>query len=159
MVFSSRWCGHLAQPEDGGGECDDGAVVSSGFLVAGSDAAELLEPGEAAFDEMALLVELPVERVLGGSRGVVGDHRLGIHGGDDCPEVVGVIGGVSQHDLGLVPADQAGSLRHVASVTAGQVEGDRTAKPTHGQVDLGAQASSRAAKRLIFSPFFAPAAC
>src|SRR5690606_34950232 len=32
-------------------------------------------------------------------------------------------------------------------------------QPTHGHVDLGAQAAARTAKGLIFSPFFAPEAC
>ncbi len=40
------------------------------------------------------------------------------------------------------------------------MEADRAAQSPYGQVDLGAQAASRAAKGLIFRPpFFAPEAC
>jgi hypothetical protein len=63
----SRFCGHLSEPQDDGGESDDGEVVARGFLEAGGDASELLELGEAAFDEMALGVEVAVERMFEGT--------------------------------------------------------------------------------------------
>lgn len=139
---NARSCGHLTDPQDGGGERHHGEVVSGCFLVACGDAPELLELGEAALNEVALLVELPIEGVLGGPGRVVGDHRLGVHGGDDDPDVIGIIGGVGEHDLGALALDQGGGLGRVAFVTARQVEGDRATKASHGQMDLSAQAAA-----------------
>jgi hypothetical protein len=45
-------------------------VVSSGFLVARRRAPELLELADAAFDEMPLSMEMPVERQAAGAGGV-----------------------------------------------------------------------------------------
>ncbi len=54
------FCGHLSQPKDDGGDGDDGEIVASGLFEAGGDAPELLETREAAFDEVALGVEMLV---------------------------------------------------------------------------------------------------
>ena len=63
----------MEPPDDDG---SDGDCSHEGFDVAveaGCDAAELLEFAEAAFDQVALCVEVLVERVLAGSGGVVWD--------------------------------------------------------------------------------------
>ena len=130
-----------------------------GFLEAGGDAAELLEAGEAALDEVALAVELAVEGVSAGALWRVGDDGGGAAAGDELAEVPGVVGAVGQHDLGRQPRDQGGCLRHVAAMTGGEVKGDRVAEPAHGQVEFGARAPAGTAKRLIRSPFLAPLAC
>src|SRR5690606_32472972 len=70
-----------------------------------------------------------------------------------------VIGRVGYDDLGRQVLDQGIALRCIALLTCGECEADRTAETAHGHVDLGAQAPTGAAKGLIFSPFFAPAAC
>ena len=49
------------------------SASTCGLLEASCDASELLEPGEAALDEMALGVEVRVERVFLGARGIVGN--------------------------------------------------------------------------------------
>jgi len=64
------------------------------FFEASGDTPEVLELAEAAFDEMALGVEVLVERVFFGARGVVrndGDRALV---GDGLAQMVAVIGGV-----------------------------------------------------------------
>jgi hypothetical protein len=71
-----------------------------------------------------------VERVLLGARGVVGNNSEGAFVGNRLAEMVGVIGSVGDDDLG------GGS-----------------------QMDLGAQAATRASDGLIRSPLFAPLAC
>lgn len=74
--------------------------MAGGFLEACSDAAELLELAEAAFDEMALGVEMLVERIFPGARRVARDHGDSALVGDGLTEVVGVVGGVGHDDLG-----------------------------------------------------------
>ena len=155
-----RWCGQLPEPWDGGGESDNGKVVSSGLLEAGGDAAELLELAEAALDQMALRAEVLVEGVLAGAGRVVGDDSDRALGGDRLGPRVGILGGIGHDDLGGQALDQGVSLRIVAALSAGQGEAHGSTQTPDSQVDLGAQATAGAAKGLIFSPpFLAPAAC
>ncbi len=92
------------------------------FSNRGGDATELLELGEAAFDEVTLGVEVLVDGVLFRARGIVRDHCGGALGGDGLAEVVGVIGGVGHHHLGRETFDQWTCLRHVPSVAGGERE-------------------------------------
>jgi len=108
---------------------------------------------------VALLIEVPIERQLGGSGRTVWDDGDGTGGNNGGTEVIGVIGRVGHHDGGALKAEKGRGLRHVAFLPGGQTDADGTAKPTDGDVDLSAQATAGAAKGLIFSPFFAPAAC
>jgi hypothetical protein len=76
---STRQCGYLSHPEDDGSESDDGAVISSGLFEAGGDAAELLKFGDAAFNEMALGMEMFVNgylRARDGSLGITASALL-----------------------------------------------------------------------------------
>ena len=104
-------------------------------------------------------VELTIERMLLGARGIVRDHRLCPGAGDGVAEMIGVVCGISEHGSGSVIGKQGGGLWHVAAMAGGQDKTSRTAQTPHGQVDLGAQPTSRTADGLIRSPFFAPAAC
>ena len=105
------------------------------------------------------MVELSVEAVLGSSGRVVWDHCDGVHSCDELAEVIGVVGGIGEHDPGALARHKSGSFGYVTFVATGQMKSDRTTKASYGQVDFGAQAATRSAKRLIFSPLFAPAAC
>jgi hypothetical protein len=51
----------FAEPEDECREVESGPVAGGEFVEAGRDGAELLEPVEAAFDDVAGLVEVAVE--------------------------------------------------------------------------------------------------
>lgn len=53
--------GRFPEPEDERGEADAGLVAVGEFVEAGGDRAELLEAVEAAFDDVAGLVEVAVE--------------------------------------------------------------------------------------------------
>jgi len=70
------------------------------FFEAGCDATELLELAEAAFHEMALGMEMFVERIFEGSRGVVGDDGGRALGCDGLAQVIRVIGRIGHDDLG-----------------------------------------------------------
>src|ERR1700690_3581527 len=74
--------------------------------------------------------------------------------------MIGIIGCVGHDDLGRQSLNQGGGLRRVALLTCGKREPHRTSQASNGHVNLGAQATARAADRLIFRPpFLAPAAC
>jgi hypothetical protein len=50
-----------SEPEDDGGDDEFGAPVGEAFGVAGGEVAELFEPSEAAFDDVAVAVGVGVE--------------------------------------------------------------------------------------------------
>ena len=101
-----------------------------------------------------------VEGMLAGTRRVVGDNGRGAFGGNRLAPRIGVVGGVGYDEVGGQAPDQGVGLRAVAALAAGQGEPYGRPQATHGQVDLGAQAATGAAKGLIFRPpFLAPAAC
>lgn len=152
-------CGQLFEPQDGGGDGDDGEEVAGGLLVAGGDTAELLEFGEATLDQVAFLVELSMERMLLRPRWVVGDDRDSTCLGDGLTEVVGVVGGIGQRGGGSILAEQSRSLRHIAALAGGEDNPGWATQAADGQVDLGAQAAAGSANGLMLRPLFAPAAC
>ena len=155
----ARFRGQLPEPKDGGGDGDDGEEIAGGLFVACGDAAELLELGEAAFDQVAFLVELAVERMLLRARWIVGDDGDSTGLGDGLAEVVGVVGGIGQHGGGPILAEQRCGLRHIATLTGSEDDPGRTPQAADGEVDLGAQTAAGSANGLILRPFFAPAAC
>src|SRR5258705_8907964 len=72
--------------------------------------------------------------------------------------MIGVVGCVGHDDLVSLPASSR--LRCIALLTCGQREPHRTSQASNGHMNLGAQATARAADRLILRPpFLAPAAC
>ena len=81
--------------------------------------------------------------------------------GDSFSDLVAVIGGVGHDDLGWQALDQGQGLWRIAHLAGGEMETDRTAQASDGQVDLGAQATSGTTNGLIFRPpfFSAPEAC
>jgi hypothetical protein len=70
------------------------------FFEAGRDTSELLELGEAAFDEVALGVEMLVKRMLEGARRVVGNDGNSLFIGDCLSQSVAVIGRIGDDDVG-----------------------------------------------------------
>ena len=154
-----RLCGQLPDPQDDIRDCDDSEIISCGFLEAGCNPAELFELRKAAFDEMSLGIEIFVERIFLCAGGVVGDDGHCLFVRDGVTQAIAVVGGIGHDDVGGQTFDQGFGLRRVALLARGQCETDRASEAAHGHVDFRAQASTRAAKGLIFSPFFAPAAC
>jgi hypothetical protein len=137
-----RWCGHLSQPQDDCGECDYGEIVSGGLFEARCDSSELFEFAEAAFDQMALGIEVLIKRMFFGARGVAGNDGDGVFVIDGLAEVVSVISGVCHDNLGGEAIDERGRLRDIAHLARGEREPHRTAKASHSKVDLGAQTAA-----------------
>lgn len=55
-------CEHLSDPQDGCCDCYDGKIVSGCLVESCRDASELLELGEAAFDQVTLGIEVFFDR-------------------------------------------------------------------------------------------------
>ena len=130
-----------------------------GLLIARCHTAKLLELAEAAFDKVALGIEVSVERVLESTRGIVGNDRLGSFGADGLADVVGIVGGIGDDDVGRCAVEKCPGLRSVALVAGGENEADWAAQPADGKMNFSGQAAARASDGLIVSPPFAPLAC
>jgi hypothetical protein len=148
----------------------------------------LLEASEAAFDDVALAVDLPVEAggpAAPGSAPVAVGNLVGSFGdgvrdataaqvGADFPRAVALVGddmvgagarptGTGARDVnGVQDVLEAGA---VVGVAAGQDEAEWPAVPVGREVDLGAQSSTGPAEGvitrfvLVEGPLFPPVAC
>ncbi|NYD51630.1 hypothetical protein BJY14_007736 [Actinomadura luteofluorescens] len=164
----------MVEPEDEAGDGDDGAVVGGEFVVAGGQAAEAFELVEAAFDDVAAAVAVPVEAAAAVSAAGAGGELVAAFGDGvrDAPPaqlVADDAGGVAlvgdqvpgpgarsarpgpRDGDGFDDLDQPGA---VVDVAGGEGEGQRQAAPVAGQVDLGGQSAAGSPERL---PEFLPA--
>jgi hypothetical protein len=144
------------------GESDKGPEVPGGLLAAQRDALEALHFPDQLLDAGAR----PVERLRKESRpvrlvGLKGDHRR------DAAFARGRA--VGSRGIALVADRRPGrevrpkieehlELHAVAGLALGQMEGERLAVEIGLEVDLGREASARAAERLTVLPPLAPAA-
>src|SRR3954466_13546363 len=72
--------GIFSEPQDDGGDDQGGAKVGGSFGVAGGQGPELLEAGEAAFDDVASGIDVLVERRWPAARGTFGLAAGGLVG-------------------------------------------------------------------------------
>src|SRR5262245_50222011 len=100
-----------------------------------------------------------VDRMLKRARGVVRYDGCGPLFGDGHTDVVRVVSGVCDHELGDLAIEKCCSPWSVAFVAGGEDEPYRTAKSSHRQVNFRAQTAARTSDGLILSPPFAPLAC
>jgi hypothetical protein len=138
---------------------DRGEEVAGGLIVAGCDGAELLELGEEVLDQVARLIEVPIE---GSRRAAVAsrrdDHGLaGRREGLDDP-LVSVERLVGDQRVGLHVRQEVISADQIMRLAAAQMEAERVAQCIDQGMDLGAQATTRPPDRLVLAGFFwAPA--
>ena len=64
-----------SEPEDDGGDDEFGSPVGEAFGVAGGEVAELLEPGEASLDHVAVAVDVGIEVGWAATGGAFGCRR------------------------------------------------------------------------------------
>jgi hypothetical protein len=159
----------VAEPEGDGGDDDFGSVVGDAFDVAGGETAELFEPPEAAFDDVAAPVDLLVETAAAPSASFPGGELVPAFGDgvrDSTSAQVGadLVGGITlvgdevqrpdAWSTGAGPADpdcfddfdQAGAIVDVA---ARDDKGQRQAAPVTRQVDLGGQSAAGSSERPV----------
>jgi hypothetical protein len=138
--------------------CEEVAV---GLVVSCCDGAELLEPSEEVFDQMAPFVGLPIEGLRVHTMASGRDHGCDAACGQRVEHpVVGVEGAVGdQRSRGKARQEHIGR-DDVGCLAWGECEAGRAAEPVdHGQ-DFGRQPSERAADGLPVTGFFgAPALC
>ena len=157
---STRRCLHLAQPDHGAGEMDKAHEGWERLFAAQGNAAEAFQPVEEALDLVALLVELPVDSRLVGAARIGLDLRAGPEVvGDEGAERVGVVGSIGDDVTDALQAGQERlGLRAVAVLARCRVDANGQAERVNSRVQLGGQATARAADGGSPSPPFAPVA-
>ena len=131
------------EPDDGRGEVDCCQEIDGAFVVACSDGAELLEPGEEVLDEVAGLVEFRVvrARVLAVGFGWDDDTLAGLLKRQDH-SFVGVEAFIADQNVSLDLRQEDIRAIEIAGLTGRQSEAGGIAQGVDGRIDLGAQPSS-----------------
>lgn len=141
---------------------DEAAKVGEELVVAGGDAAELLEAVKEALDAVALLVQDGVVAMRLAPVPPRWDDEFSPGIEDGIVQVVGVVAPVGDDRAGCEALDQGVGLDHVALLAGAEQQADGVAQGIGGGVDLGGQAAFGAAQALGMCPPFsrrAPAAC
>jgi hypothetical protein len=152
----------LFEPDGDSGEFNETHEVDEQLVVSGSDAAELFELVEEAFDDVAFFVEVDVVGTLDLAVSFWRDDDLGAGLGDPVDEMVGVIALVGDGRARGDAVDKIMREGDVIALARGADQSDRIAKRIAGGVDFSAQPAARPAQALGICPPFAlraPAAC
>jgi len=129
---------------------DGSEEVSRSFVVSRGDCAELFELTEEIFDEVALLVQVPVEFARGDAiwprrdDGRFASLRQGFE--DPC---IGVEGFVSDQSAGRHVRQQRIGAGQIVRLSSRQQKRQRIAECVDQGVDLGAETAPATSDRLI----------
>ena len=138
-----RLVDRIKPPYDDGGDEDSGEEVPCEFVVAGCDAAEVLDATEHAFDEISLAVGDGIVRDQGFSSRVAGDDGLGSPIGDQVAQPVCIIGRIGkQPGEGADRRDEGRGNRDIAGVAGGQRQDPRPALIVRQGMDFGGAPAS-----------------
>ena len=130
------------------GQGDERSEALVQFFIARCDAAEVFNAAEVAFNEIAVLILMPV---IGCWRGAVGarrNDRFRATLGDVLAQLVSVKGFIGEHRIGIDVLQQRSSLRNVMCLPLGQDESGKVAQALDQRLDLGVQSAPRAPDRL-----------
>ena len=140
------------------GDCSE--EVSCELVISGGDSPEVLEFVEETLDEVALAVEVRIDRAANPYVALGRDVGLGAARLDDLDDGAGRVSTVGNHvprQSEAVEQLRSGGL--VGCLAGGEHEADRQAALIDDDMDFGAQSSTRTANGVIRTPFFPPAAC
>lgn len=129
------------------------------FVVAGRDAAEVLEAAEHGLDPPTILVAAVVILDWALSITTTGDHRDRALFAQGRPDTVGIVAAVGDHPLhadGL--ADQQVRALHIGRIAGRQDEAEWSPENIDKRVDLRRPATTRDANGIGPRPPFAPPA-
>lgn len=141
-------------------EGDESFEVGFELFVSRGEAAEVFEAREAAFDAVALPIEIFIVAALQLPVGFGRHDGHRSHGLDVVENRLTIVALVGQHPSGLAVSQQSHRLGAVIDLPCGDEEVDGQAQFIGQQVDLRRQASSGTPQSLVFAPFLRPvAAC
>jgi hypothetical protein len=138
---------------------NSGQEVASELVISCGDAAEVLEPAEAAFDDISAFIGAFVEAMDDDTVGFIGNDGLGAVTSDFGAKVVTVVPFVCEKRAHEWRERQnIGRSSDFGILTRGQMQNDRSAERIVQRMDFCRTASPRAADCLIVLPPFPPEA-
>ena len=138
---------------------NSGQEIPSELVISCGDAAEVLEPAKAAFDDISAFVGAFVETMDDNTVGFIGNDGLGAVSSDFGAKVVTVVPFVCQKRAhGWCERQNIGRSSDVGILTWGQMQDDRPEERVAQRMDFCRTASPRAADCLIVLPPFPPEA-
>ena len=136
-----------------------GQEITGELVVSGGYAAEVLEPAEAALDDVSAFVGAFVEAMEDDPVGFIGNDGLGAATDDFGAKVVAVIPFVGKERAhGRRERQNIGRRRDIGVLAWGQMQDNRPAERIAQRMDFCRAASARAADCLIVLPPFPPEA-
>lgn len=150
--------GPSGQPDECRGQVNEGEKASGELVVPRCCAPELLQPGEEALDEVAVLVLSPVDRPGVLSIGKGRNDRLSPERFDVLYDGCRVVGFVSGDTRDLLVRgfrqcprliEESICLYAVVDVTSSQGDNSQVAETLYGGVDLCCKTTSRAPQCLL----------
>ena len=138
---------------------NSGQEIPSELVISCGDAAEVLQPAKAAFDDISAFVGAFVETMDDNTVGFIGNDGLGAVSSDFGAKVVTVVPFVCEKRAhGWCERQNIGRSSDVGILTWGQMQDDRPAEWVAQRMDFCRTASPRAADCLIVLPPFPPEA-
>ena len=138
---------------------NSGQEIAGELVISGGDAAEVLEPAKAAFDDISAFVGAFVEAMDDDTVGFIGDDGLGAATNDFAAKVVAVVPFVGEERAhGWRERQNIGRRSDIGILAWGQMQNDRPAERIAQRMDFCRAASARAADCLIVLPPFPPEA-
>jgi hypothetical protein len=138
---------------------NSGQEVPCELVISCGDAAKVLEPAKAAFDDISAFVSAFVEVMDDDTVGFIGNDGLGAVTSDFGAKVVTVVPFVCEKGAhGRCERQNIGRGSDIGILTWGQMQDDRSAERIAQRMDFCRTASPRAADCLIVLPPFPPEA-
>ena len=138
---------------------NSGQEIPGELVISRGDAPEVLEPAEAALDDISAFVGTFIEAMDGDSVGFIGDYGRGAATGDFGAKVVAIIAFVGEERVhGWGECQNIGRSSDIGILAWGQMQDDRPAERIAQRMDFCRAATARAADRLIVLPPFPPEA-
>jgi len=138
---------------------NSGQEIPGELVVSGGYAPEVLEPAEAALDDVSAFVGALVEAMDDDTVRFVGDDGLGAATSNFAAKVVAVIPFVGEERAhGRRERQNIGRRRNIGVLAGGQMQDDRSAERIAQRMDFCRAASARAADGLVVLPPFPPEA-
>ena len=138
---------------------NSGQEISGELVVSGGDTPEVLEPAEAAFDDISAFVGTFVEAMDDDTVGFIGNDGLRAVTGDFGAKVVTVVPFVCEKRAhGWRERQNIGRSSDVGILTWGQMQNDRSAERIAQRMDFCRTTAPRPADGLILLPPFPPEA-
>lgn len=150
----------MAEPQPDRRDVDEAQEALGGFIVSCCDAASIFELVEAAFNQVAQLVERAIHAYARFSGLSHGDYRHGLAFYYGSPNAVSVVSPVGEQDArdGQVVGHHQVEAEIVRRLARRDLRSHGQAMRVHEEMDLGREATARTAETLSRSPPLAPAA-